>query len=162
MDIEISSVILGLGFLAAFFVPIMYSQMKQKTKHKKISASFEEAAKSHQFVITQYDILGDRSAIGIDTGKKKVLFFRKTEDGAERILIDLWEVESCKMVNVSRNLKTHAGNTTVVDRLGIRIIYKQARLPEKKLLFYDGTHGDPLGNEFAQAQKWVKVIQSNL
>ena len=162
MDIEISSIIIGAGFLAVFFVPIMYSQRKQKTKHRKLLASFEEAAKSHQFKITQLDVLGDQHVIGIDNLKKKVFFFRNTEGGTERILIDLRDVEACKLINASRNLKTHAGNTTVVDRLGVRIIYKQGRLPEKKLLFYDGTSGNALGNQFALAQKWVQVIQSNL
>lgn len=162
MEIEISSVILGACFLAVFFVPIIYSQRKHKSSQKNILARFLEAAASHQLSITQYDILGEHGAIGLDTGAKMMFFYQQSPSGTDRILVDLRDVKSCKMINVSRDLKVRKGTVTVVDRIRLRLIFRNGVIPEKELLFYEGTTGAPLADEFYQAKKWVQIIQSNL
>ncbi|MEX2345162.1 MAG: hypothetical protein WD604_06070 [Balneolaceae bacterium] len=156
MDIEMSSVIIGLCFLAVFFIPIMYSQRVQKAKNKKIYNLFMDAAKSHQLTISEYDVLDEHSVIGLDNHQNMLLFLRHANGGSERVLVDVSKIESCKMINLSRSPGKHI---TVVDRLGIRLTFKKGKIPEKQLLFYEGTHGEPLGNEYFLTKKWIRIIR---
>lgn len=162
MEIEISSIIIGILSLATFFIPILYSQRKQKSLHKKMFTNFLKIAGNYQLNITISDTPGGRYAIGLDENQDKLLYLDESVDPGQRVLIDLKDVRSVKQVNIQHNVKTHAGFTTVIDRLGIKLIIHNHQLSDKTLLFYEGKSGLPLGNELDLIRKWELIVVQKL
>lgn len=162
MEIEISSIIIGILSLATFFIPILYSQRRQKSLHTKMFAKFMEVAANQQLNITRSDTPGGRYAIGLDEIQDKLLYLDETGDSGQRVVIDLKDVRSVKQVNIQHGVKTHVGSTTVIDRLGIKITYRNHQIHDKTLLFYEGKSGLPLGNELELMRRWEKIVAQKL
>lgn len=162
MEIEISSIIIGILSLATFFIPILYSQKKQKSLHTKMLAKFLEIAANHQLNITINDTPGGRYAIGLDETQQKLLYIDETGDSGHRVIIDLKDVRSVKQINIQHSVKTHVGSTTVIDRLGIKLAFRNHQLNDNILLFYVGKNGLPLGNELELVRRWENIVAHKL
>lgn len=155
---ELGSVIFGLLAVACFVVPVIYLQRVKKIEREKVLKEFLLLAEQEQLRISTFDFWNHAFAIGIDTHKNKLFFFKKEEGKAKKMLIDLSEVEKCSLINISRLVN----DSRVVDYLGIAFAFKNAKFPEKNLYFYNKEESLSVNDELQLSGKWKDIITAHL
>ena len=155
MDLE--TIIIGLASLALCIVPIFYFQSKQKAKKEKLLQEFMKLAQQHQLMVTQYDFWDPSYAIGIDTAKKILLYTRKGAEKDDVMLIDLSDVQQCKVNNLYRD---SVGGRTI-DLIELAFICTNSKAL-KNLEFYNREINLNLNNELLLTEKWKNIVNVNL
>jgi hypothetical protein len=157
MEIEISSIIIGVIFLSTFFIPIFWYQISEKRNQKNDALKLKAAASEHNFTISDYDIWGNGYAIAIDKENFRVLFMEPGQDLKPVItLMALDKILHCRPFSEARNVKIGSHNQTVIDRTGIVLHIGKEKM---KLHFFDGTKGKTLLSELELTQKWSAKLQ---
>jgi hypothetical protein len=160
---NIHSVIIEfLGLAAMIVLPFLLHHLYKKNKELKFFKKFKALAEREKMVISQEEMWKEGYMIGIDNSSKKLLYINKLKDEEQKVLIDLSEVEACRIANISRNVKTEDGNKTVIDRLDLVFSFRNQDMPEKVLEFYDSNEFMTPDGEFPLIEKWQKIINSNL
>jgi hypothetical protein len=162
MEIDLTSIIIGIIALSIFFVPIFYYEVYKKRASKKFDKYFTEVARSHDLTLSQHDTWRDRYAIGFDENAGKVIHLRKKNGQDETVLIDLSGIKKCRISKADDKIKTPKGVIKRTSRIDLSLAYRNASKTDKLLEFYRGESGDELRGEMALAEKWSRMISSRL
>jgi len=157
---DLASSFIGLGFVLAIIIPIVWSAMAAKSKKKKSLNNFLELAEQHQLKITLSDVWNDTNFIGLDGEAKKLFYLNKQESDEQSVLINLSDIESCKVINIGRTVKTDNGSSKVIDRLELRFTYSNPKIPEKTIEFYHVDRNAAFGGELLLIEKWEHLIKT--
>lgn len=155
---ELGSVIFGLLTLACFVVPVIYLKRASKKEKNKFLKNFIQLAEQQQLSISRHDFWNHSFAIGIDINKNKLFYFKKCGDLDQEVLIDLYEVESCRLNNINRNVNQNK----VIDRLELVFTFRNPRLAQKTLVFYNKEETISLYEELAIIENWKTIINTHL
>ena len=158
MDIDLTSIIIGIAALSTFFVPVGLYQFSLKKKFKNAKKAFESVAQKYQLQIDQFEILRNGNVIGIDSEKKIVLHLKNGVD----TLTELKHVVGCKYYNQQRKVTSDDGNPDVIHELGIQLTFQPRLNYNVKLLFFEGKEGSTHGDERIIINKWIGYIQTLL
>lgn len=158
MEIEITSIIIGIVALSTFFIPIGLYQFSQKQIIKKARKSFDAAAEKTGLHINQMEIIRNGVAIGIDLQQQIVLHVR---NGIET-LTDIKNVSGCKLFKHQRKDMMGHDNSSFIQQMGILITFHKSQHKDLKLLFFEGKEGSTFGDEGVIIHRWVKNINSAL
>lgn len=153
---DLTSAIIGLCALACFVVPVVYIQKAQKSRKREFLARFLQLAGQQQLTITQHELWNQYYGIGLDTGANKIFYLKRKDGKEETILIDMAELEACKMVNKQRKIQTDI----IIDRLELAFKYRNPKLPEIALEFYDKEVSMTLNEELRLTEKWKSIISA--
>ena len=132
-----------LGIVVIIVLPFIFHSLYKKLKDMKFLKYFTSLA-------------------GIDNNSKKILYTNKRREKAEEILIDLAEVENCRIASVNKTLKGQSGNSSKSDRLELVFAFSKSGMPEQSLEFYDSTEFMPTDKENSIIENWMNIINSNL
>jgi hypothetical protein len=157
-----SIIISTLGLIALIILPFILHYLHKKNKDKKFMKDFISLAEKENIVISQKEFWRECYAIGIDENLKKLLYVNKQKDKEQSTLIDLMEVESCRIANKSRLVKTPNGNYNVMDRLDLVFTFNKSDLPEKALEFYDCEKFMTIDEELPLIENWLGIINLNI
>jgi hypothetical protein len=160
MDTRATMIILVITVL--IILPFIISSLYKKRKNMKFLKDFRNLAEKAKIVISQKELWDNSYIIGIDNNSKKVLYANKRKDKIEEILIDLNEVDKCRIANINRTLKGQSGINNVSDRLELVFTFRKSDIPEKSLEFYDSTEFMPTEKEISIIENWLKIVNSNL
>jgi hypothetical protein len=159
---DTTSIITGIAIVAIIALPfILHHQIKRK-KEMEFLNDIISLAESVNATISQKEFWRERYAIGIDNTSKNIFYINKQKEKKERTIIDLSEVEKCRIVTASRSVKTPNGNSTIIDRLELVFTFNSSDVPEKVLEFYDCTEFMTTDGEFPLIEKWQGLINFNL
>ena len=158
MEIDLTSIIIGLAALSTFFVPIGLYQISQKQIIKKAKTTFDAATQKNRLQIDQMEIIRNGVGIGIDLQQQIMLHVR---NGTET-LTDLKNVAGCKFFKDHRKNIPGNDNGSYYQEMGIQIIFPGSQSRELKLLFFEGKEGNTFGDEEVIIHRWVKNINSVL
>lgn len=156
------SIITGLGLVALITLPFIFHYLHKKNKDIKFMKDLISLAEREKAIISQKEFWRECYAIGIDDISKKLLYIHKRKDKELRTLIDLSAVERCRIVNVSRMVKTQNSNNNVLDRLELVFSFQKSDIPEEVLEFYDSSEFMTTDGELPLIEKWLGIINSNL
>lgn len=156
MEIDLTSIIIGIVALSIFFIPIGIHQFSEKNKLKKTRKTFENAAEVNSLFIDEMEVLRNGFAIGIDTQNYCILHLRNQKE----TIIKLENVQSCKLFKNIRSEKTVDGTKTHTVLIGIHIKFKQNQCQEMKLSLFEGNEGSAFGGEEVIIQRWIDKIHS--
>lgn len=156
MEIDLTSIIIGIAALSTFFIPIGIHQFSQKNKVKKTRKSFEEAAEVYSLHIDDMEVLRNGLAIGIDTQNHCILHLSDQKE----TMIELDDVQSCKLFKDLRRETTVDGTKTHTVLFGIHIKFKQNQNLGLKLSLFEGNEGSVFGGEEVIIQRWIDKIHS--
>ena len=118
---------------------------------------FQSVGESQNLHLSEQDIWGNRG-IGIDR-KSRFIFFAKGiefNDSFEKI-----ELQKVKRSEVNKIMKS-SGTVSAVDRIELRIIFKDSGTPHLLLEFYNVQGGTMINDEYQLAEKWGKIINDSL
>jgi len=151
-----------LGIVAITVLPFIFHSLYKKLKDMKFLKDFISLAEKEKIVISQKELWNKYYIIGIDNNSKKVLYTNKRKEKAEEIIIDLTEVENCRIASVNKTLKGQSGNSNKSDRLELVFTFRKSDMPERNMEFYDSTEFMPTDKENSIIENWLNIINSNL
>ncbi|WP_017730776.1 PH domain-containing protein [Nafulsella turpanensis] len=155
---DLGSVIIALVLLALCIVPFIYYSGVQKKKKKNFSKELINLAEQQNVKFSQYEVWSHYYGIGIDTSTNRLFYFKKREDKEQKAFIDLSEVEKCRVNNVNRMVN----DNKIIDRLELVFKFRDSKMPEKALEFYNKEESMSLHEELQLSEKWANIINSNL
>lgn len=159
---DITLIIMAIVLMAIIISPFLLHYLSQKRKEAKILHEFLSLAESENAKLSQMEFWRQRYGIGIDEVSKKMFYISINKEKGERTIINLSEVDQCRINAISRNAKTTSGNVTVIERLDLVFTFNTPDKPEKTLQFYDSAEFISTDNERVLIEKWFGIIKSNL
>jgi len=159
---DLASSLIGLGFVLAVIIPIVWSNIAQKNKKSKSLNNFLKFAEQQQLKITVSDVWNNIHFIGLDSEAKKLFYLKKQENDEQSVLINLLDIVSCKVVNIGRTVKTSNGSSKVIDRLELKFAFPNAKIPEKTIEFYHVDRNTAFGSELLLIEKWENLIKMTI
>jgi hypothetical protein len=160
MDKESTVIILVITL--AIGLPFLLIYLAKKRKDIKFLKHFTGIAHKNMIIISDREFWDHTYAIAIDNTSKKILYANRLKDGASETVIDLAEVEKCRIVTVNKTLKNQNGKNPLTDRLELVFTFRDPRKPVQVLEFYNNPEFMPNAQEFAHIEKWNQIINSNL
>jgi hypothetical protein len=159
---DTTSIITGIALVAVIALPFFLYHLIKRKKEKKFLNDIISLAESENATISQIEFWRERYAIGIDNTSKKLFYINKQKGKKDRTIVDLSEIEKCRIVTASRSVKTPNGNSTIIDRLELVFTFNSSDVPEKVLEFYDCTEFMTTDGEVPLIEKWQGLVNSNL
>jgi len=156
-----SLILIGVIFLAAFILPVVYIHRVQKNKGKNFLKHYMTLAEKNQVKIVENDMWDSSNCIGIDTVSKKILVLKKNDEGEESILIDLKEVDKCFASPTYRSFKGNKNNK-ILERLDLVFTYKNSSKPENQINFFINSGNSTLSDQQVLAEKWCGIVNKHL
>ena len=160
---DLKSVIILAIILFLTFLLIKIFSIKSRNKEQKILAKLIGFAQENESTITKYNHWSN-TLIGIDESSlKKVFFIRKNSHNEFRKVIDLSEVQKCRVVNVTRTVGEGKNKQSVIDKIELRFTFNNKNTPEIALEFYNSDFDSlTLSGELQLAENWLQIINKNL
>jgi len=146
------SLILGLGLLALFAIPIIYLILKSNAQTSKVKQRAYDFATQNQLKIDEFEQVGN-TIIALDVSNKKIIYSKaESEDQFE--IIDLTQYAA---IQLQQELQT--GNSEKIQFLALNFAAKLKQSP-KSICFYDEAGSDSIAPEIRlqQARKWETKI----
>ena len=146
------SLILGLGLLALFAIPIIYLILKSNAQTSKVKQRAYDFATQNKLKIDEFEQVGT-TIIALDVSNKKIIFSNaEGEDQFE--IIDLTQYAT---IQLQQDLQ--AGNSEKIQFLALNFAARQKQ-STKSICFYDEAGSDIIAPEIRlqQARKWETKI----
>lgn len=153
MEIDLTSIIIGIAALSTFFIPIGIHQFSQKNKFKKTRKSFQDASEAYNLHIDDMEVLRNGFAIGIDIQNHCILHVKDQKE----TLFELEDVRNCKFFKDHRTREADDGSKTQTEVMGIHIMFNQNQSREIKLPLFEGS---TFGGEEVTIHRWIDKIHS--
>jgi hypothetical protein len=157
-----ASTILGLSLVVLTALPFIIYNVYKKIRKRKFLKDFNDMAEKAKLTFSQKELLHNCYAIGIDSVSKKLFYLNKQVDREVGTLIDLSEVEKCRVVTTDRHIKSQYSNNDHTNRIELVLTYTNTTKPENVLELYKNTEFMPTTDDFAQIENWLNMINSNL
>jgi hypothetical protein len=157
-----SSTIIALGIVVLTALPFIIYNVYKKMKKMKFLKDFVNMSEKAKLKFSQKELWNNYYAIGIDSDSKKLFYFNKLDNREDGTLIDLSEVERCRLVTTDRHVKTQNGKNNQTNKLEVVFTYKNPGVPEKALEFYKNHEFMPTTDDFSHVENWLGIINSNL
>jgi hypothetical protein len=162
MEIDLSSIIIGIIALSFFFVPVIYFEYYKKRGTKKFTSHFNQVAQKNSLDLAQYDVWRDQYGIGIDIGAKKIMYLNQKNGQDDTVILNLPELKKCRISKEDHRIKTPGGDRRITTRVALQIEFLSPEKKDISVEFYKGENGDSVRDEVNLAAKWSKMINSRL
>ena len=159
---DFATALIGIAVLAAIALPFLLMGSSQRKQDKQLENAFSQAAAQHGLSISQKDFWAKKYGIGIDPASHKILYIKKKGEELLPSVIDLAQVEKCRLVNLSRAVKTHQTATKVIEHLELRFTLYQPGPAEQVVEFYNVDESLTMGKEVLLLEKWNQLVQEEL
>jgi hypothetical protein len=159
---EIGPLLVGIATIVLVVAPFVYLHKAQKNKELRFLNAFLALAEKQSLKITQHELWNMIYAIGLDPQSKKIFYLKRSGEKDLTMLVDLAEIEKCRVVNRSRSMKTSHGSSKVIDRLDLGFVNRNHQKSEKYLEFFNGDESLSLRGELPLVEKWCGIINAHL
>jgi hypothetical protein len=160
MDKE--ATIIMLGIVAVIILPFLLFYFFKKRREIKFLKHFRNLAQQEKLIISQKEFWDHSYAIAIDTNLNKIIYAKRLRDETAGTIIDLADVEKCRIVSTDKTQKSQNGKDPQTDRLDLVFTFRNSDMPEKVLEFYENTEFMPNTEDRFNIEKWYSIINSNL
>tara|TARA_R110002050_G_scaffold278045_4_gene423995 strand:- start:1454 stop:1960 length:507 start_codon:yes stop_codon:yes gene_type:complete len=147
--------------VASIFLPFILLNRIGNGKKKKLLKQFSELASKNGLKITEKEFWAN-AHIGIDGAKGIVLFMRSENDSLEGELVDLNNVKECKVITSVKSPRAKHTKQNTLEKVDLHICYKGKGSSTEVLNFYDHNRIYSEDLEVKRAEKWKKLIETNL
>jgi hypothetical protein len=154
---ENSSIITTIIVLALLAVPFMIMAQKKSKKAKLLLKKFQLACESQNLHLSEHDIWHNRG-LGIDHNSKCILYAKGNEFND---IIEKVDLQKVRRSEINKIMKI-SGTVSAVDRIDLRIVFKDSATPHLLLEFYNVQGGTMINDEYQLAEKWEKIINESL
>jgi hypothetical protein len=159
---DLTAIISASVLVALITIPFIIHHRGKKKKEKKFLKDVISMTGNEKVKISHEEFWRDGYAICIDDNSNKIVYSNSHKENVEKVVIDLSEIERCRIANSSRKVNSSAGNNIVIERLEMVFTFKKADLPEKFLEFYDHSVFLTTDGELPLIEKWLGIVNSKL
>lgn len=159
---DTGTIIIAIVFLAAFILPFYFFGRSKKNGAQSLTQTFSELAAKAGLNIVAPECWNKMYCIGLDPNAGKILYVKVKNGAAQEIVIDLAEIEKCRVVNHSKSAVAHNTATKVVEKIELVFTPFAAHHNEKTLEFYALAESLTIGNELKLAEKWKQLAEQQL
>jgi len=143
-------------------IPIIIINSKKKRKEKLFIQLLLDLAEKSNSKITQRD-LWNNSQIGIDKEACRLFYIKQTNSEEVIKVVDLSEIQKCRVINTSRTVNFKDSVQTVLEKLELAFVNQDKNKSEIILGFYDSAIDSlSLRNEFILTEKWSEIVNSTI
>ncbi|MGE0562021.1 MAG: hypothetical protein AB7O47_09410 [Flavobacteriales bacterium] len=158
---DLQSIIVGVIVIALCFFPYVYMTRKAKKRDQQFFQLLLDKAKQLNCNITIHEVTGN-IIIGLDD-EKKFFFFLKRTKNYERIQhINLNEVKSVKLNNISRMVGEKGNKQKVIDKLQLVFTTHSSITRDKIFEFYNSDETLVMNGELKLIETWLKIIEEKI
>jgi len=158
MDIDLTSILIGIAALSTFIVPAGMYQFSLWRQHNSTRDAFGNAARNYGLQIETPEILRSGTAIGLDIPNRMLLHFKNGED----TLIGLNDIQGCSFYKQMKKVRAEDGTESQIQSIGIQVVLKKSPTGKLNLPVFEGKEGFTFGDEERIAERWIKNIRANL
>ncbi|MEB2775921.1 hypothetical protein SYJ56_11430 [Algoriphagus sp. D3-2-R+10] len=161
--ISIDSVTLAVMSFAmvATASPFVYYSYKLKKISSGNLASFEEFSSTNNITPTQHERWRNHYHLGLDKQHKKLVYHR-FGSYPEQSLIDLKDVNKVSIQEKIRKVQVGKEKRYILDFLALQFHFKDTSHSPKTIEIFDGELFTDVAGERGIAEKWQKILESNL
>ena len=150
--------LIGLGLVVLTILPFVYFHTVNKKNKERFLKEFKALAQQAQVNVTEYDVWSDYFGIGLDANTNKLFYYKKRGGIEDQALINLSEVEACRVINTKKILN----DDEVIACLELAFTFSTPRMPEKLLQFYSKEEFMTHNGELQLVEKWKTIVGSRL
>jgi len=153
MEIDITSVVIGLASLATFAIPIGYDQLKGKRTESRAKQQFLSTSANIGFQHGQFDLLRNQAVIGIGKNNEELLYVKDSDNYS---LVELRNITSCQQYKSQKKVPDGGNSDQTMKEIGLRINHQNGN--EIKLPVFEGRDGTQRGDESIVVESWMSRI----
>lgn len=157
IDIEPISLGISLAAIVAFIAPIYISKKKQSNINKSKQQQFMDEANKQGLVLDNFDFWRGTYAIGLDTGKHKLLYMDLEADIKFK-LIPTDNISHIDLQKQNHHVGKGSNKVEVIDSLALIVHQKGTAVVKSHLCFFDGEKNSDLSGEWPLIQKWNTLL----
>lgn len=158
---EIGNIIIGVVLTSVCIIPFVLIKQNRKRKEKKLLKIIHDMAAEQQCHIDHHEVLGEM-AIGMDSVKRFVFFFKANDNTLQTHFINLAEIRTCRAGNASKAVSSKDSHFSVIDKVQLIFTPVVKSKPEVAWNLYDAEESTQLFGELEMVEKWVALINNTL
>lgn len=157
---DIQTIITGLVVIVCCFVPYIYMSQKGKKREQQFFQLLIDKANQLKCNVTRHEVAGN-IIIGLDEDKKELFFLKRTKNYERIQHINLTEVKSVKLNNVSRMVGEKDSKQKVIDKL--QLVFTHTSVTKDKIFeFYNSDETLVMNGELKLIETWLKIIEEKI
>ena len=158
---DLAPVMISLIVFALVAVPVALIIRMEKKRKQSVLHSITKLAEKYNALITQKEFWG-KYAIAIDENSKKLIYMNYHPGKEGEYGFDLNKVKQCKIENVNKTIGVGNSRQSTIYKLNLLLTFRDSKLPDSAIEFYNADNEGELIADFQQAEKWEKLINSIL
>lgn len=161
MEIDLTSLIIGIGLLLLFMAPIFFYQMSVSKKERRLSNLLKETAKKSQSNIDEEETFRTGYALGLDK-QKNMLFWVQVDQETKETRSEVYtlsEYDKSSVYKSQSGISRHDGAT--LNEIGIQLKTNNNK-STATIPICSARQGHLAGDETKQADGWAKRVQAQL
>ncbi|WP_452223556.1 hypothetical protein [Lacinutrix chionoecetis] len=160
---ETGMLITDIILLAIVIIPFLLIIRGTKKKDKKIYKALETVVKINNGVLTNSTV-HNSFALGIDNADNKLYFVKNNLENINSQIINLNEMEFCRVETVTQSIKSNKTSYLVTDKLLLSFVQKN-KAASINLELFNSALDTQLNGEVAVADSWKtkinQILQTN-
>ncbi len=156
---EIGNIIIGVVLTSVCIIPFVLIKQNRKRKEKKLLKILHGMAAEQQCYIDHHEVLGEM-AIGMDSERRFVFFFKANDNTLQTHFINLAEIRTCRAGNASKAVSSKDSHFSVIDKVQLFFTPVVKNKTELVWTFYDAEESTQLFGELEMVEKWEKLINN--
>lgn len=159
MEIDATSIIIGLGMLLLFMAPIIFYQMSVGKKDRALVSLLKETAKKNHSGLDEKETFRTGFALGLDTEKRLLIWVRREQETnvTQSEVYFLKEYDKCSVYKSQSGLSKQDGS--ILHEIGINL-KTGSNKNSVNIPICSVRQGWLAGDEIRQAEIWAKRVQS--
>lgn len=154
---DLQSIIIGVIVIALCFFPYVYMTKKGKKRDQQFFQLLLDKAKQLNCNITTHEVTGN-IIIGIDDDKKELFFIKRIKNYERLQHLNLNEMKSVILNNVSRMVGEKVNKQKVIDKL--QLIFTPIDTTKREIIleFYNSDETLVMNGELKLIETWLKIL----
>lgn len=157
---ELSSIIIGVAFLALFILPFVWLNMKRNQNENELVTELNNYAKDSGSLNCVTEMCSNL-VIGLDKTTNFVFFVKRLNNGFIKQKVDLSNVKSCSLKSETNENKVSDFHDIQIEKLELHFNTKDH---SKSVIFtfFDIKDGSELTGETQLITKWAELCSAQL
>lgn len=158
---DLQSLIIGVITIALCFLPYVYFTKKNKKKDQQFFQLLLDKAKQLNCNLTNHEVTGN-IIIGLDDEKKELFFLKRTRNYERLQHLNLSEMRSARLNNVSRMVGERDSKQKVIDKL--QLIFTPIDTTKRDIVFefYNSDETLVMNGELQLIETWSKIVTDKI
>ena len=158
---DLQSLIIGVIVIALCFFPYIYMTKKGKKRDQQFFQLLLDKANQLNCNLTSHEVTGN-IIIGLDEEKKELFFLKRTRNYERLQHLNLSEMRSSRLNNVSRMVGDKNNKQKVIDKL--QLIFTPLNSTKRDIIleFYNSDETLVMNGELKLIETWSKIVSDKI